>query len=142
MTDKNKGGRPAIELTEAQVNQVAALSQYLSKEQIADYLGISRPTFDAIIERDDRVSLQYKKGKATAIANVAKGLVLQAMGGNMTAAIFYLKTQAGWKETTVVDNKSSDGSMTPQPVMDLSKLTDEELRALSAIVEKTEVDND
>lgn len=106
MSDKDKGGRPAIELTDAQVNQVSALSQYLSKEQIADYLGISRPTFDAIIARDERVSLQYKKGKATAIANVAKGLVLQAMGGNMTAAIFYLKTQAGWKETQGIDHTS------------------------------------
>lgn len=28
--------------------------------------------------------------------------------------IFYLKTRGGWKETQVVDNTSSDGSMTPQ----------------------------
>lgn len=103
MTDKNKGGRPVIELSEIEVAQVGALAQYLSKEQIADYLGVSRPTFDAILERDDRVSEHYKKGKASAIANVAKGLVQKAIGGNMTAAIFYLKTQAGWTETKQVD---------------------------------------
>ena len=34
--------------------------------------------------------------------------------GNLTAAIFYLKTRAGWRETQVVDNVSSDGSMTPK----------------------------
>ena len=112
----NKGGRPIIELTDEQVIQVKALAQYLSKEQIADYLGVARNTFDAILERDDKVFEHYKKGKATAIANVAKGLVQQAIEGNMTAAIFYLKTQAGWKETQVVDNTSSDGSMSTQPL--------------------------
>lgn len=105
--------KPRTELTDKQAAQVEALAAYLSKQQIADYLGISRPTFDAIIERDDNVSLHYKKGKAKAIANVAQGLVKQAIEGNMTAAIFYLKTQAGWKETQVVDNTSSDGSMKP-----------------------------
>lgn len=109
----NKGGRPIIELTDEQVIQVKALAQYLSKEQIADYLGVARSTFDAILERDEQVFIHYKKGKASAIANVAKGLVQQAIEGNMTAAIFYLKTQAGWKETQVVDNTSSDGSMKP-----------------------------
>lgn len=109
----SKGGRPIIELTDEQVIQVKALAQYLSKGQIADYLGVARSTFDAILERDERVFIHYKKGKASAIANVAKGLVQQAIEGNMTAAIFYLKTQAGWKETQVVDNTSSDGSMSP-----------------------------
>lgn len=105
--------KPRTELTDKQAAQVEALAAYLSKQQIADYLGVSRPTFDAILERDDLVSLHYKKGKAKAIANVAQGLVKQAIEGNMTAAIFYLKTQAGWKETQVVDNTSSDGSMKP-----------------------------
>ena len=122
----NKGGRPIIELTDEQVIQVKALAQYLSKEQIADYLGVARSTFDAILERDEQVFIHYKKGKASAIANVAKGLVQQAIEGNMTAAIFYLKTQAGWKETQVVDNTSSDGSMSPpQP------LTPESAKAIS-----------
>ncbi len=112
----NKGGRPIIELTDEQVIQVKALAQYLSKEQIADYLGVARSTFDAILERDEQVFIHYKKGKASAIANVAKGLVQQAIEGNMTAAIFYLKTQAGWKETQVVDNTSSDGTMSTQPL--------------------------
>ena len=117
--------RPKVELTSAQASQVEALAAYLSKEQIADYLGISRPTFDAILERDDNVSLHYKKGKAKAIANVAQGLVKQAIEGNMTAAIFYLKTQAGWRETQVIDNKSSDGSMSPAKTP--KEMTKEEL---------------
>lgn len=108
----NKGGRPIIELTDEQVIQVKALAQYLSKEQIADYLGVARSTFDAILERDEQVFIHYKKGKASAIANVAKGLVQQAIEGNMTAAIFYLKTQAGWRETEMV----ADDTNTAKPV--------------------------
>ena len=103
----NKGGRPVIELTEKQKIEVKALAQYLSQEQIADYLGVSRKTFAAIIERDDEVFTHYKKGKATAVANVAKGLVQQAIEGNMTAAIFYLKTQAGWKEVQGIDHTTN-----------------------------------
>ena len=95
--------RPVIELDDDDKAAVRVLSQYLSKEQIADYLGISRPTFDAILERDEEVGSHYKKGKATAIQTVAKSLIQKAMSGNVTAAIFYLKTQAGWKETQQVD---------------------------------------
>lgn len=108
----NKGGRPIIELTDEQVIQVKALAQYLSKEQIADYLGVARSTFDAILERDEQVFIHYKKGKASAIANVAKGLVKQAIDGNMTAAIFYLKTQAGWRETEI----AADDTNAAKPV--------------------------
>lgn len=106
----NKGGRPIIELTDEQVIQVKALAQYLSKEQIADYLGVARSTFDAILERDEQVFIHYKKGKASAIANVAKGLVQQAIEGNMTAAIFYLKTQAGWRETEIASDDASNAT--------------------------------
>lgn len=128
--------RPQVELTEKQAAQVESLAAYLSKGQIADFFGMSRPTFDAILERDEQVSLHYKKGKSKAIANVAQGLIRQAIEGNMTAAIFYLKTQAGWRETVHVDNTSSDGSMATKPSIDLSELSDEELRALNAIAKR------
>jgi len=123
----NKGGQPQKTLTPEQVAEVATLAAVLSQEQIADYFGISRPTFAAICERQPEVLLQYKKGKARAIGTVAKGLLQKARDGDTASAIFYLKTQAGWKETQVIDNQSSDGSMSPvKPAKDL---TDEELAA-------------
>ena len=105
--------RPQKKLDEKQIAQVEALAAYLTLEQISDYFGITRPTFDAICERQPDVFLHYKKGKSKAIANISQNLIKQAQDGNTTAAIFYLKTQAGWKETQVVDNTSSDGSMSP-----------------------------
>ncbi len=113
-----KGGRPPIELTEAQAIELEALAAYLSQDMIADYFGISRPTLAAIMKRNPDVLLRYKRGKAKVVGIVAQSLIQKARGGDNTAAIFYLKTQAGWKETSVVDNTSSDGSMSPVQMTD------------------------
>ena len=92
-------GRKPTTLTQDQISQVEALAAYLSQDQIADYFGITRPTLVAMMNREPKILLRYKKGKAKAIAEIAQGLIQQARGGNMTAAMFYLKTQAGWRET-------------------------------------------
>tara|TARA_R110000868_G_scaffold42137_4_gene142952 strand:- start:952 stop:1326 length:375 start_codon:yes stop_codon:yes gene_type:complete len=92
------GGRPATEFDQDQINLVEKLASVLTKAQLSDYLGISETTFRAVEERQPEVSDAYKKGRSKAIASVAGNLINQAQSGNMTAAIFYLKTQAGWKE--------------------------------------------
>lgn len=78
--------------------QVEALASVLTLEQMSDYFGIARNTFRAVCERQPEVLEHYKKGKARAIGNVAKNLLTIANEGNLTAIIFYLKTQAGWRE--------------------------------------------
>jgi hypothetical protein len=92
------GGRPATEFDQEQINLVEKLAAVLTKAQLSDYLGISETTFRAVEGRQPEVSDAYKKGRGRAIASVASNLVNQAQNGNTTAAIFYLKTQAGWKE--------------------------------------------
>ena len=98
-------GRKPKTLTTEQMAQVEALAAYLSQDQIADYFGTTRTTFAAMIERDEEISVRYKKGKAKAIGAVAHGLLQRARNGDTTSAIFYLKTQAGWRETSNVDHK-------------------------------------
>jgi len=102
MTDetppKNKGGRPPKVLTEEQAVELETLAAVLSQDQIADYFGICRKTFYEMLKRDDELSTRYARGRAKCIGNVANSLILQAMSGNMNAATFYLKTQAGWRE--------------------------------------------
>ena len=95
--------RPQKKLDEKQIAQVEALASVLTLEQIADYFGVARNTFTAICERQPEVLEHYKKGKTKAIANVAQNLIKQAQDGNTTAIIFYLKTQAGWRETTDIN---------------------------------------
>lgn len=65
----------------------------LTVEQIASILGVCR----------DTINRHYKKeideGLNETLAAVAsKGIIQQALKGNVTAAIFYLKTQGRWRE--------------------------------------------
>jgi DNA-binding XRE family transcriptional regulator len=96
-------------LSDVQRAEIETLGALLSQEQIADYLGISRTTFHAIMERDPDVAERYKRGKARAIAHVAKGLLQKARSGHTVSSIFYLKTQAGWRET---DRLEHSGGLT------------------------------
>ena len=87
-----------IVFDDRQMAQVEALASVLTLEQMSDYFGIARNTFKAVYERQPEVLEHYKKGKAKAIGSVAKNLLTIANEGNLTAIIFYLKTQAGWRE--------------------------------------------
>jgi len=108
-SEHKKDGRPLTVLSDAQIAEVETLAAVLSSEQIADYFGIGRTTFYDIMKRQPEVSERYQKGKVKAIGSVAKNLIVQANSGNTTAAIFYLKTQAGWKETTRQELTGLDG---------------------------------
>lgn len=104
-TEKNKGGRPPVVLTADQIAQVEAMAGFLSLEVIADFLEIDANTFRAICDRQPEVFQSYKKGRARAFGGVGKGLLQRALEGDNTAAIFYAKTQMGWKETQVQEHK-------------------------------------
>ena len=100
----DNAGRPEKVLTPEQVEQVETLASVLTTEQLADYFGIGRRTFYDIMQRDEDIAARYKRGKAKAIGIVAKNLMEKARSGNIAAQIFFLKTQAGWKETVAVEN--------------------------------------
>jgi len=104
------GGQPPIVFDAEQISQIEKLGAVLSKGQLADYLEISENTFRAIEQRQPEVLAAYKKGKSKALASVASNLINQAQNGNTTAAIFYMKTQGRWRESThlEVDAKVSD----------------------------------
>jgi predicted transcriptional regulator len=63
---------------------------------------------------DDTLRKHYKKeledGRIDANASIANTLFNQAKKGNMTAAIFWLKTRAGWKETNVTELTGGEGA--------------------------------
>jgi len=108
-----------ITLTDDQILQVEALSAYLSIEQIADYFGFSEKTFHEIKKRQPEVLTAYKKGKAKAIGRVARKLTTLIDEGDVTATIFYLKTQGGWstesKGTNII--KISFGNRTATEII-------------------------
>lgn len=142
MSEKGKktDGRKAraVVLTDEQIVQVEALAAVLSSEQIADYLGISRTTFYALMERDQEIAERYKKGRARAVDEVGRGLIEQAKNGNVTAAIFYMKTQGGWREKQEVEVSGPGGG--PIQTLDASKLSDATLKELLS-VRRTETES-
>lgn len=105
-----------INLTEEQKEKVETLASFLTAEQIANYLGFSRATFFNIMQRDEDVLRRYKKGKAECIKDIAGSLISKAKDGDTAAQIFFLKTQAGWKDTSAIEHTSPDGSMTPTAI--------------------------
>jgi hypothetical protein len=123
--------RPHITLTDAQRAEVETLAAVLNAEQIADFLGFGRTTFFALLNRDADLAERYKRGKARAIGAVAQSLVTKARAGNVTAMIFFLKTQGGWRETVEVAQPRDEGT-----TLDLSELSDETLKELLEVVER------
>tara|TARA_R110001606_G_scaffold398559_1_gene577908 strand:- start:15 stop:422 length:408 start_codon:yes stop_codon:yes gene_type:complete len=108
------GGNPMKVITDDQLDQIEKLASVLSKQQIADYLCVGRTTFYDIEQRQPEVLEHYNRGKSKAIGSVAQGLLQKAQSGDTQSAIFYLKTQAGWKEKQDINHTSDDGSMTPK----------------------------
>ena len=120
--------RKPIELTDEQRGEIETLAALLTQDQIGDYLGVSRTTFRAIMERDEDIAALYKRGKAKAIAHVAKGLLQKARSGDTVSSIFFLKTQAGWCETAKVEH--SGGTSLEVRQLDTARLSDTTLAEL------------
>jgi hypothetical protein len=116
-------GRARKELTEEQIAQVEELAAVLTMEQIADLFGLHETTLRQRMTEDPEIKLAYKRGKNRALAGVGTNLIQQAHSGNTAAAIFYLKTQGGWRETAAAQT---------QLQVNLKELTDEQLERIAA----------
>ena len=78
------------------VTQMSAVG--VPQEDIATILGITEKTLRA------RYRVELDTAAAKANAAVGGALYNKAVGGDTTAMIFWMKTRAGWKETTRVEN--------------------------------------
>ena len=109
--EKNKGGRPRIQLTDEQLKDLSAIAPYCTLQEIADYFGFSVDTFQRIKIRDEEVLHIYKKAKILTKSKIADSLIKKALAGDTTAAIFYMKTQGGWKVPKDDENKIKDNKL-------------------------------
>ncbi len=111
MPDKSKGGRPAHKPTDAQRKMVESMSAYgVPQMDISKVIGIERST----LQKHYREELDTATAKAN--SRVAQSLYNKALGDGssaVTAAIFWLKTRGGWRETSNVNHISEDGTMSP-----------------------------
>jgi len=93
-SDDKKGGRPPHLATDDTRKTVYELSSVgTTYEDIAKVIGISHDTLTKYYRPE------LDRGRIDANAIIAGTLFKQAQEGNTSAAIFWLKTRAQWKET-------------------------------------------
>lgn len=122
--------RPAHKPTEATRKQVEAMTGYgVPQEAIAEVLGVSVPTLVK------HYRSEVDTGVAKANAKVAESLFRKALSdgqGSVAAAIFWMKTRAGWRETTRIVHDGLDKA--------LDGLSREELKSLAGNLVAAEED--
>jgi hypothetical protein len=101
-------GRPSHKPDDASRRQVEALAGYgVREDEIAEFIGIDAKT----LRKHYRQEL--RQGHTKANAKVAENLYRRATGEGreaVTAAIFWLKTRAGWRETLAHELSGPEGA--------------------------------
>lgn len=122
--EQTKRGRPPIGRSEEIAKAV----------QLHTLVGTPQPTLAKILGMSTETMTKYYRdeldtAKAQANASIAGRLYKKAMDGDTTAMIFWLKTQARWRET--IDISNEDGSLQQAPIQQavliaLNKIQDAE----------------
>lgn len=98
----------------------------MTADKIATQLGISRATVDRHFKKE------LAKARFEVEAAIGASLIAKALKGNLTAQIFYLRTQAKWNVR--VEHTGADGG--PIKTFDLSGLDISEKRVLLAVIDQ------
>ena len=117
-TGKNGGaregaGRKPFEPTQREREQVEAMAGFgVPYEQIASLVrdGIHKETLFKHFRKE------LDQGKAKANAKIGKTLFQQATSGNTAAAIWWSKSQMGWRETQNIDHTTGGEPMQPSVI--------------------------
>ena len=116
-------GRPQYIKKDNDVKTVEALSVAgVTQKLIAQILKISEPT----LRKHFREELDTSKARANAV--ISQALFKNAKDGNVAAQIFWLKTQAGWKEKNYHELTGKDGDKLfdePKQHIEIRKVFDE-----------------
>lgn len=133
---KHSGGRPKEKIADKVdlklVERAAALG--LTDIEMASLLGVCVNTIDNW-KKDPQFFGVLKAAKVKADSKVIASLYDQALAGNTTASIFWLKNRQRdrWRDVNRHEVSGPDGA--PLQI-NLSLLSDEELKKLEELVEK------
>ena len=86
-------------LSEEEYGKIQTYGAVLNQTQLAALLRIPKDTFNDILSRDARARETMDAARAETIGVVGEGLIQKALKGDTASQIFFLKTQAGWRET-------------------------------------------
>lgn len=106
---KHPGGRPAWKIDSKIVERTEALAaRGLRMDQIALVLGIGLTTLYRKKKQFGKFRQAIERGKASGVMTMSNKLWDAGMRGNITAMIFWLKAQAGWRDTAIDINVSGE----------------------------------
>ena len=122
-TENNEVGRPPYIKKEDDAKLVEALAiAGVTQSLIAQIVKISEPT----LRKNFRKELDTSKARANAV--ISQALFKKAKDGNVVAQIFWLKTQAGWKEKNYHELTGKDGDQLfgeERQLIEIRKIFDE-----------------
>lgn len=104
---RKRRGRKKVPIDLATVERLA--SQGLNKAQVAAMIGLSESQWYVREEQEPDIREAYKKGKSKGVLAISNALFEQARAGNVTAQIFYLKCNGGWRDNTRLEITGADG---------------------------------
>jgi hypothetical protein len=90
--------------------------------QLHTMVGTTQADTARVLNIDEKTLRKYYRdeldlAKAKANATIGGALFNQAKSGDTSAMIFWMKTQAGWRERKDLNHTSDDGSMSPKPAI-------------------------
>ena len=116
-------GRPQFIKKDEDKKTVEALAiAGVTQRLIAQIVKISEPT----LRKHFREELDTSKARANAV--ISQALFKNAKDGNVAAQIFWLKTQAGWRETNYHELTGKDGDKLfdePKQLIEIRRVFDE-----------------
>jgi len=134
MPRKKRQGRPPFEINDKVCRQAEEYAaQGLTAEQIALALGIGESTLYEKQADFPEFAEAIKRGRGHGIVSVTNALYQKAVvDKDNTAMIFYLKNRAGW-----VDKQETTTTVEQRHIIDLSRITDEQLSQLESVFEQS-----
>ncbi len=100
MSDKKRNVKRIAPIDLKEVERLA--ERGLTQQQIAACLGIGRQTLYNRKKDMEGFAEALARGQAKGLKEITNKLYEQAMDGNTTALIFYLKARGGWADKTEV----------------------------------------
>lgn len=87
-------------------------------------MGVHRNTLTRWLKDWPLAAAELEEQRSVTKERVEHKLIEKALEGDMTAMIFFLKTQAGWRETSRVESVNVN--------LDVTKLTEDQLRRIAS----------
>jgi hypothetical protein len=131
-------GRPRVKIDVTELEKLYGMQ--CTDDEVAAFFGISTRT---LARRRDvkKFAEAIDRAKAKGRVSVRRNLFRMAAAGNIAAAIFLAKNVLGYRDVVNTEHSGlAGGPIQIAAKPDFSQLTDEELRLLRSVADKTRPD--